>query len=225
MALPLADLENLNWEAGASYGHNWTEDYTHANGRSYSDSAEDWNFDFDVFWAGPQSRFGFNGHYDTITHLGHISNGGAFAEYYFNDSLTLAAKGGYQWAGGQPISGHGAYLGIAPTLYAMPNLALTAGFDWQDDVTGGPCQVGLQVNRFCRGDIGGTSFFVNGEFLLNEDIPVAAWAGYTHTDNKFLHEHSNTNTFMVGLRWYFTGGGTLEDHHRNGALHWYLPGT
>src|SRR5205085_3109363 len=84
IAGPLSDLANLNFQVGASYDHNWADNF----------SAELWNMGGDVFWANNDGRFGLDVNYSTITHLGHKTNYGAFGEWYFGN-ITGMVKGGW----------------------------------------------------------------------------------------------------------------------------------
>jgi hypothetical protein len=228
MALPLADLPNLNWQLDGSYSHQWT-----GSGEVVGDCAEDscfstghsqevWNFGFSPFWAGPMSRFGLNLNYETTTHFGHITNGGGFMEWYINDVITVAAKGGYLSSGGAEFGGHGHYLAGSATFYGTPDLAISGGIDWQDIVTGFGCAFGAPC---IRGDVGVTAFGIDAEFMPFDDIGASIFAGFTYreyygTDNDF-----NSSTFDVGLR-YYTGvaAGSLQNRHRNGNLRGFLRG-
>jgi hypothetical protein len=80
----------------------------------------------------------------------------------------------------------------------MPNLAIGAGIG-HTDIDGG-------------GDA--TAFSVGGEFLPINTTPVTLFAGYTQTDVP----GDNVDTWMVGLRFYFGGAGSLVDIHRSNVL-------
>jgi hypothetical protein len=234
MAMPLADIPNMNWQIDALYTHGWSNDYDHSDGGegtvSYGDSEEVWDFGFSPFWAGPQSRFGANFNYETITHFGHITNGGAFFEWYLMDTVTVSGKGGYLSTGGTPFGGHGHYLGGGVTFYGMPNLAITGFVDWQDVVTGGAAVKSYlscdpQCNLVGTHDFNSLAWSIDAEFLPNEDWGVAIFGGFTYTQNTFAKDDFNDSTFHVGLR-YYTGaaGGSLMNRHRNGNLHGILRG-
>jgi hypothetical protein len=216
-AMPLSTLDGLNAQFDASYTHNWAD---HA-------SREDWNFGGSAFWAGMDGRIGINGSYSNYNRLGHLTNGGAFAEWYFGP-LTVMGKGGWLSSGGASFGGHGNYLGAGVTGYVMPDLAITGGLQWGDIVTGTGCQT-------CgRGDLRATAWEIAAEFLFSEDLGLSGYAGYTYQDNKgfgkdplthlFVTEETHDNIWRVGLRWY-TGGGSLSDRHRNGNLNPWLPGS
>jgi hypothetical protein len=227
MALPLADLPNLNWQIDGSYSHQWT-DGNHCDGAEggCGHSQEVWNFGFSPFWAGPQSRFGLDLAYETVTHFGHRTNGGAFMEWYWNDAFTVSAKGGYLSDGGARNGGHGHYIAGALTFYGTPDLAVSATIDWQDVVSGFGCSFG----RPCiRGDVSGVTFGIDAEFLPWEDLGLAVFGGInfntTSQPNVLPGGDFKATLFNIGLR-YYTGvaAGSLENRHRNGQLHDWLRG-
>jgi hypothetical protein len=219
-ALPVAEIPNLNWQVEGSYGHQWSDSYVHANGLEYSDSAEVWNFGFSPFLAYGGSRWGLNLNYLTLTHFGHLTSGGGFMEWYLNEAWTLSAKGGYISSGGTPFGGHGHYLGAGATFYALPDLAISAGVAWTDIVTNGSAVGCLH----CQLDVGGVSFGLDGEWLPMEDWGVAIFAAYAHTAHTDYTIDNDEDAFRIGVR-YYTGMGTLTDHHRNGNLRSWLRGT
>jgi len=203
---PLSDLANLNFQVDAAYRHNWRD---HA-------SREDWNFGGSAFWASMDGRIGVNLAYSNYNELGHLTNGGAFAEWYFGN-ITVMGKGGWLSSGGASFGGHGNYLGAGVAGYFIPDLAITGGVQWADIVTGRGCQV-------CgRGDLRATAWSADVEYLFIEDLGISAYGGYTYQDNKFINIESHDNIWRVGVRWYM-GGGSLVDHHRNGNLNPWLPG-
>lgn len=231
MALPLAEIPNLNWQLDASYGHHWSNGDNGCDGGeggcTTDHSQEVWTFGFSPFWAGPQSRFGLDLAYETVTHFGHRTNGGAFMEWYWGDAFTISAKGGYLSNGGHENGGHGHYLAGALTFYGTPDLAVSGSVDWQDQVSG----FGCSTPRPCiRGDKGFVSFGVDAEYLPLEDLGFSIFGGIKFTDfnqPRVLIGDGNFSdfTFNIGLR-YYTGvaSGSLENRHRNGQLHDWLRG-
>jgi hypothetical protein len=206
IAGPLSDIANLNFQVDGSYRHNWADHF----------SQEDWNFGGSAFWAGMDGRIGANISYTNLNGIGHITNGGAFAEWYFGP-LTVMGKGGWLSSGGASFGGHGNYLGAGVEGYVMPNLGITGGVQWADIVSGIGCQI-------CgRGDLRGTAWTAEVEFLFVEDLGLSGYAGYTYQDDKAFTIDAHDNIWRVGLRWYM-GGGSLQDHHRNGNLNPWLPG-
>jgi len=234
MVLPLADLPNLNWQLDASYSHQWTGDFDHFVGfdgegdpvfDNYGDSQEVWNFGFSPFWAGPQSRFGLNLNYETVTHFGHQTNGGVFTEWYWGDAFTISAKGGYLSAGGSQNGGHGHYIAGAVTFYGTPDLAVSGTVDWQTRVSGFGCNFGRPCTR---NGIGGVSFGIDAEYLPLEDLGLAIFGGWRYTESDVpnsLGGDFTDSTLNIGLR-YYTGvaAGSLENRHRNGQLRDWLRG-
>jgi hypothetical protein len=210
VAGPLSDLMSLNFQIGASYNHDWVS----SNG--FHESQETWNFGGNVFWANNDGRVGINVNYETLTHAGHLTNYGPFGEWYFGN-FTGMAKGGWLSAGGAETGGHGNYLGAGLSAYFIPDLAITAGVDWAQNLTGMGCQIcgRTGVNR--------TAFEVAAEFLMSEDYGVSGFAEYAHVSDSIHGISDNSNIWMVGLRWY-TGGGSLMDRHRNGTLNPWLQG-
>jgi hypothetical protein len=206
VAGPLSDIAQLNFQLDASYTHNWAHNF----------SREDWDLGGSVFWGGMDGRFGADVQYVTATHIGHATTYGAFGEWYFGD-VTGMVKGGWISSGGAPIGGRGNYMGAALDFYVMPNLGITGGIEWGDLVTGRGCQT-------CgRGDVLITSYEAALEFLFSEEFGLAGFAGYTYAQDHSFGFKTHDNIWRVGLRWY-TGTGTLEDHHRNGNLNPWLPG-
>jgi hypothetical protein len=207
VAAPLSDIANLNIQANASYQHSWREHF----------SQETWNFGADPFWAGADGRVGIDFTYVTATHSGHITNGGLFGEYYFGN-ITAMAKGGWISTGGTESGGHGNYVGGAIQGYVMPDLGLTGGVTWSQDISGQGCQI-------CgRTGFNSTVWEVVAEFLFSEDYGVSGYAGYAHSNLSAHNSDFNDNIWRVGLRWY-VGAGSLVDHQRNGTLNPWLPGA
>ena len=214
IAGPLSDLGNLNFQADASYTHNWSK-HTDSEDDHFSSSAEAWNLGGSAFWANMDGRVGVNVNYLTVTHTGTFTNFGPFAEWYFGN-VTGMAKGGWLSTSGSAIGGHGNYLGAAVAGYFIPDLAITGGIEWANLVSGLGCQV-------CgRSGANATAWGITAEFLFSEEYGVSAFGGYTYT--QVNGSSSNDNAFRVGLRWY-TGMGSLMDRHRNGNLNPWLPGV
>jgi hypothetical protein len=206
VAGPLSDLMSLNFQFDGSYNHRWFDGF----------SQEVWNLGGNVFWANNDGRVGINVNYATATHEGHLTNYGAFGEWYFGN-FTGMAKGGWVSAGGAETGGHGNYLGVALSAYFIPDLAITLGGDWVQDIGGQGCQI-------CgRTGVDRSALEVAAEFLLSEDYGVSGFAEYMYRTDRIQRVNENASAFFVGLRWY-TGGGSLMDRHRNGTLNPWLPG-
>jgi hypothetical protein len=213
VAGPLSTFAGLNAQADVDYQHEWGSHF----------SAEDWNFGGSAFFAAASGRAGVNVDYFTETNAGSRTSGGAFGEYYFNQ-LTLAGKGGYNFGGGAGQGGHGNYLGAALTGYLMPDLSLSGAFNWNTIISGqGSGLAGRSTLRTM-------SYSAFAEWEVSETFPLSITLGYSFNDNKQSavplvgSVKENTNVFWVGLKWY-TGGGSLEDHHRSGTLMPWLTGS
>jgi hypothetical protein len=204
---PLSTLPNLNFQVDASYATSWANHF----------SAIRWDFGGSLFWANDDGRFGANFNYVTVTREGgHTTNGGVFGEWYFGE-LTGMAKGGWLSTGGTESGGRGNYFGAAIEGYIMPDLGITGSADWTDVITGAGCQV-------CgRGDVRATLWGITAEYLFSEDYGLSGYAGYTYSTDRAFQEDFHENVWRIGLRWY-TGGGSLQMHQRNGNLNPWLPG-
>ncbi len=212
---------NLNLQADGGYTHAWG-DHQSQEGEFFGGS---------LFWGGMDGRFGVNGEYTTLTHAGHITSGGVFGEYYFGP-VTVDAKGGWLSTGGTRSvcvatnshifscgsgigGGHGNYVAGDVTFYALPDLAIQAGIDWADRLTGGGCQV-------CgRTDINTLTYGGEVEFLMPFfPISIAGTIAYT----QLTHGDGHITTWGLRLKWY-PGAPSLIDAHRNGTLHGSLTGS
>ena len=205
LAGPLSDLPNMNFQVDGSYDSTW-------GGHS---SNITWNFGGSAFWANMDGRFGANFNYMNVSHFGSLTSGGALGEWYFGD-FTAMGKGGWLSSSGTGTGGHGNYLGGALAAYLIPNLAITGGIEW------GSLVGGQGVRHLGRGDARVNAYEIMFEYLFSEEFPLSGYAGFTYTDNNIFNSDTNNSIWMVGVRWY-TGGGSLEDHHRNGNLNPWLP--
>ncbi|HXJ01045.1 MAG TPA: hypothetical protein VNH44_07465 [Micropepsaceae bacterium] len=204
---PINGLGGMNVQIDGNYTHNWA---TH-------ESFEQWNLGISPFWAGMDNRVGVNVNYDTVTHAGSVTNFGVFGEQYFGN-VTGMVKGGYLNSTGSEIGGHGNYLGAALAGYFVPDLAVTGSFDWAD-LTSGRANV-----NFNRGDVNLNVWGIMAEWLFSEDYGVSVFGGYAYDQIHAFGDKTHDNVWHVGFRWYM-GGGSLVDHHRNGNLNPWLPGT
>jgi hypothetical protein len=205
VAGPLSDIPNLNFQFGASYQHNWQDNF----------SREDWDLGGDVFWANNDGRVGLDVNYRTLTHFGHSTTYGAFGEWYFGN-ITGMVKGGFISNGGASIGGSGNYLGAAIAGYFIDNLALTGGVEYTTAISGQGCQTCGRLGAHA------TALEIGAEFLFSEDFGVSGFANYAHTTISAGGIDQDDNAFRVGLRWYM-GAGSLIMHHRNGNLNPWLP--
>jgi hypothetical protein len=207
VAGPLSDIPNMNFQVGASYDHNWQDNF----------SAEVWHLGGDVFWANNDGRVGLDVNYSTETHFGHSTTYGAFGEWYFGN-ITGMAKAGWISNGGAPAGGNGNYLGAALSGYFIPDLALTGGVEWSQALSGQGCQTCGRLGAHA------TALEIAAEFLFSEDYGVSGFAGYQHISTTVAGTDFDDNAFRVGLRWYM-GAGSLIMHHRNGNLNPWLVGV
>ena len=221
-AAPLSDIPNLNIQIGGQYAHGWQS----------SGSAEVWNIDGAVFWAGPQSRFGITVDYTTVTHSGHDAKYGVFGEMYFGN-VTVGANAGWMHGGGSggcqarlgvvcpvgaatatlPAGGSGGgYAGVNGTVYVMPDLALSGRFDYENLNHGFSCQ------PCTRRGVNATSFGFEGEYLIQDfSASVFASVNFSQIGGSAISSSADATAWLIGVRWY-TGGGSLTDKHRNGTL-------
>ena len=204
-------VPNLNFQVDFNYRTDWAKHYGN-NGL---------DLDGNLFWAGEMGRFGLRGGYDTTRHIGNLGSVDAFGEMYFG-AITGMAKAGYLNASGNGIIGgaRGGTFGGALSGYFVPNLAITGSANYSD-LTGGR---GFSIAG--RGDVSETDLDIAAEYLLLEQYGLSAYAGYAYSDIRFFeHEpgglRTHANVYFLGLRWY-TGGGSLMDHHRNGTLNPWL---
>jgi hypothetical protein len=229
IAFPVDEIPNIAWQLDGSYSSQSGDDASRIV----------WNLGGNVFWAGPQSRWGINVNYETLTDYGSLTNGGVFAEWYLGN-FTIAGKGGWLWGGGTPNGGRGNYLGAQGGGYFIPNLWVGGSVTWSDMVSGATLYGGGGIppcgGATCgRRDLTETNFTIDGEFLVSQTLPLTVFGGYTYTDwqisenvsNPLLAsgEDFNTNTFFIGVRYYLGGMGSLMDVHRNGNLRGWLRGA
>ena len=220
-ALPITDIPNLNVQVDGSYAHGWTDD---------NHSQEIWNFGFSPFLAYGGSRWGLNLNYENTTGGcsngcgGHVTNGGAFMEWYLNDQISLMAKGGYLSSGGTPQGGHGHYLGGGAVFYAMPDLAITAFIDWNDIVTGGSNVSFPGGCLHCQLDVNGVTYSIDAEWLPVEDIGISVFAGFAYQQLNEFGFDDNESIWHIGFR-YYLGSKSLQMNHRDGNLNAHLRGS
>jgi hypothetical protein len=125
----------------------------------------------------------------------------AFGVLYPNSMFTLGIKGG-----------------AVNFTSGFPNIS-----SWGGEVLAYPtANIAVGLN----GDAANRAFLVGGHAsnwaLSGEWQPTSnPWSlklGYDNT--RFSGIGLTSNTWSLNLRWYFGGGSTLRDHHRNGAETW-----
>ena len=167
-------------------------------------SVDDWNVDGSIFWRGNSGRIGAVVGYNSVSGSGtsgHVTNYGAFGEWFAGSMFTLGLKGGGFSGGG---SGGSDYLGAAATVYAMPDLAFTGGYDY---------------DSFGHGGGSANTWSIRGEWLVSERVPVSIYAGY---DNSKISGVPTISTWLVGLKIYTDpeGPAPLVERQRSGAEQW-----
>jgi hypothetical protein len=207
-------FEGLSLQADLQMGEVWGDGF----------SAIDWTGGGDAFWGGADGRFGVDAHGAHFHANGantNDSNVGFFGEYYINN-FTVGAKGGWSF----PTGGHGNYLGADVTGYFIPDLAISGSFGWYDAV--------LSDRTFSpvRFDSRDNILSITAEYFLADTIgfPLSVWGGFSvdwfHVSSgvEGVEGFSDHDTiWTIGLKWY-TGGGSLMDHHRQGLLRPWLKG-
>jgi hypothetical protein len=170
---------------------------------SVSDSdirANDWNTGGSVYWKCTDFRGGAivnHTKFDLAGLSAHTTNYGAFGEYYANDRFTFGVN-----AGGFGGDVRGVYVGGGATGYVFPDFAVSGTIGY---------------TRF-NGIGEETDLGLRGEYLLSEETPIAAFAGYTHSDLPGGVGH--INMIVMGLRLYTNSDGfaTLVDRQRFGTV-------
>lgn len=170
----------------------------------------DWDVAGTVAWTRPWGRLGANVGYtnDSLAGVGgELTNYGVYGEY-FGDRFTLGGRGGGATGSASAFgfgtgSQTGGYVGGEAIGYALPNLAVkgTVGY------------VGIDSgHQWTAG--------VHGEYLFSEATPISGWVGYDYTDLGGDGFSVKGNTFSVGLKYYFGGGGSLQHRQRTGVDDW-----
>jgi hypothetical protein len=177
---------------------------------SHDLGGNDWNVGGAFAWSQPWGRVGANLGYtnDSFAGVGgEVTNYGVYGEY-FGDRFTVGARGGGATGSAHAFglstgSSTGGYVGGEAIGYAMPNLAVrgTVGY------------VGIDaVHQLTAG--------VHGEYLFSETTPLSGWVGYDYADLGADGFSVHGNTFSVGLKYYFGGGGGLQHRQRTGVDDW-----
>jgi hypothetical protein len=167
------------------------------------------------FYVGSFGRVGGSVSYAHLTVSGFaadIASYGAFGDWYGGEMFTLSARGGAAsgtgTSGGHSASFNGAdYFGGQGVAYLQPNLAVTGTIDY----------VRLPISGNAIQD---TSYRVGGEYLVSQTLPFAVTAAYSYTTVSIPGFKADSNSFSIGLKYYFGGGGSLEDHQRSGSEGW-----
>jgi hypothetical protein len=183
-----------NWAAQIDGG------YDHAN-VSGGGNGNDWVVNGSTFWRLQTGRLGATVGYNATTGGGadeHATHYGLFGDWYAGRAFTVGVKGGL-FNGSHDNSGE--YAGVALTGYVVPNLSLSAGYDY------------AHFKHFTNEN----DYSAEAEWLISRSMPVSIYGGYTRS------EFSGTggltaNTWSVGVRVYFDGRGeSLVQRQQTGA--------
>jgi hypothetical protein len=195
---------NLNGSIAAPITSNITvqgdASYDYIKPSSGSGSLHSANVSGTAFWQAAQGRIGATAGYNEFgssTGSGiHFENYGAFGTFYASPQVTLGLKGG-EITG---VSGlHLGYFGAEVVGYVTPDVALSGTIDYAS-------QSSFHV----------TTYGANVEWLASHTVPISLTGGYTYTEFSGVH----LNTYMIGAKFYFGKGSSLEDHQRTGAETW-----
>jgi len=151
-----------------------------------------------VYWTGAKGRIGATANYNEFGGSGasiHFENYGAFGVLYPTDRITVGLKGGDLTSSGFSAG----YVGGEVIGYPTPDLALSGTIDY------------TSINS-----VHITSYGAHAEYLVSHTLPVAVTGGYSYSDVTGGH----LNTYMIGLKIYFGGKGSLVEHQRTGDETW-----
>jgi hypothetical protein len=173
-------------------------------------SANEWNGGASVYWSNHLFRAGGTFNYTDFTSSGsggHLVNYGGFGEFFLG-SFTFGEKaGGFNQNGGV----RGIYSGSEVVWFPIPDLALSGALDYTtfDNTNFQP--------QFHELD-----FSPQVEWLVSEDVPISAYAGYTFANDSGSGLSSNSNILFAGIRLYLNGveSSSLIDRQRNGTANW-----
>jgi hypothetical protein len=187
-----------NFPLGASsFSLQVDANYHGMNGSGFSfhtDEAE-----LSLIWAHPMARLGASAGTNEIGGGGggpHFQNYGGFAVFYPNQQWTVGLKGSALTCSGcSDFRTWGGEVAGYPTQ----NLALRAGYD-EIDLPHVP-----KVETWS----------VGGEWQPTPR-PWAVRLGFGNTTRPGV----SVSALSIGFRWYFGGGSTLVQHHRDGAETW-----
>lgn len=167
-------------------------------------SINNWNAGGSVAWTSAMGRVGLAGSYTGYEVSGShadIGSYGVYGEWYPNDRFTVGVKGGGATVsgafGGDSTFG---YAGGELVGYVTPDLTLTGTVDW----------AGRDGTNITTGG-------VQAEYLISHSLPLSVFGGYSYTDYSGF---AAANTVNVGIKYYFGGGGSLNEHQRHGVDNW-----
>ena len=174
--------------------------------------ANDWNVSGTVSWDTRVGRLGANvGYANTGLRNANAdaTNYGVYGEYYFGDLATLGLRGGGVTASANALGlgggrSTGGYVGAEGIGYFTPDVAARGTLGY----------VGLAGrDRWTAG--------LRAEYLFSRTTPISGWIGW---DYGMLGlgggREVTSNTFSIGLKYYFGGSGSLEHRQRTGVDDW-----
>jgi hypothetical protein len=187
-----------DWAIGLDAG------YQNLNGSGAN--VNNWNISGNAFYRAPQGRVGAVIGYQSTDGGGasfHLTNYGVGGDWFAGKMWTLSAKGG-AFDGSFSISGY--YLGAGATAYLMPDLALSATYDYAH----------LDHGFGHEGD-----WTAQAEWLVSESTPISVYGGY-QSSNLHVFGTQSFDTWFIGVRWHCNGDSsmTLVDRQRNSTLGW-----
>jgi hypothetical protein len=203
---------NLNGSASTPLG---SSDFTlqgdgayHSQHSSIFGTSHTDQLNLSVIWNAPMGKIGATVGRDGFGFGGPISISGTtyggFGVLYPNHQWTVGLKGGSLEFG----SGFGSagYWGGEVVGYPTPNIALSLTGDQMHTPSGFFCPCSASnINSWSLG----------GEWQPTAN-PWSVSLGYENTKLYGI----NSNSWGLNFRYYFGGGSTLVDHHRNGAETW-----
>lgn len=173
-------------------------------------SHNNWLVGGTLFWAMDSTRFGVSSSYHSIDLGGGVTeslwNYHGALEWYPSDMFTLGAKVGGA-SGGLGLSGW--FTEGLVSAYLTPDFVVSGSIDYAKDDNW----------TFFSHELDMT---LQGEYLISHDTPISLYAGYTWSQAHvgFFSGTPNASIAFVGVKLYTDGGGSLVDHHRNGAAAW-----
>jgi hypothetical protein len=174
-------------------------------------SADDWNVAGTVSWDTTMGRLGANLGYTNEGLSGanaNVTNYGVYGEYYAGQQFTLGLRGGGVTGSASAFgvgsgTSTGGYGGGEAVAYLTPNFAARATVGY----------VGISDgHQWTAG--------VHGEYLFSEKTPLSGWVGYDYSSIGADGFAVHGNTISIGLKYYFGGSGSLEQHQRTGEDDW-----
>ena len=187
---------SINVPLGSTHFSGQLDGEYHAfNGSGGGSKFHDSKIDGALIWNDSRGRLGADIGQTTFGFSGsslHFDNYGVFGVYYPSDRWTVGLKGGQVRASGS----HSNYYGEELIGYVNPNFA-----------------VSLTGDQFTPSGSHLNTYGIGAE-LQPTARPWTIAAKYDYTSISGFGGH--LNTIGLRLKWYFGGGSTLVQHHRDG---------